>query len=273
MTLSQDQFNALSTLLKAETAVVLEPGKEYLVESRLSKLIREEGFNDLSALLNKVLLRSDPELNKKVLMALTTNETSFFRDLAPFEFLKKHAIPELMKKRASTKKLTLWSAACSTGQEPYSLAILLRDSFPELNTWQISVLASDLNPSVVSKAAQGTYSSLEVNRGLPIQLLLKYFTQKNDSFLISTDLQKIVSFFDLNLLSPWPKEKVDVLFLRNVLIYFDVETKKAIFEKVKKTLASDGYLFLGTAETPFRIAEGFARVEGVNNVFRLENAY
>jgi chemotaxis protein methyltransferase CheR len=270
MALSAEQFNALSTLLKAETAVVLEPGKEYLVESRLSKVMRDEGFNDLAALLSKVLQRSDPTLNQKVFMALTTNETSFFRDLAPFEFLKKEAIPELMKSRAATKKLTIWSAACSTGQEPYSLAILLQDTFPELASWKVSILASDLNPSVVSKASEGIYTSLEINRGLPIQLLLKYFSQKNETFLINTGVKQMVRFFDLNLLATWPKETVDVLFLRNVLIYFDVETKKAIFEKVKKVLAPDGYLFLGTAETPFRIAEGFVRVEGVNNVFRLK---
>lgn len=266
--LSEQQFSALSTLLKDETAVVLETGKEYLVESRLSSLMREEGYPTLSDLIEVVLRRSDPALNQKVLLALTTNETSFFRDLTPFDLLKTTIIPELIKSRESTKTLTIWSAACSTGQEPYSLALLLKENFPDLASWKVKILASDLNPNVVAKAKNGIYSSLEVNRGLPIQLLIKYFTQKGEAFQISDEVRAMISFFQQNLISPWPKEQVDIFFMRNVLIYFDVETKRHIFEKVKSVLAPDGYLFLGTAETPFRIVEGFEKVTGAGNVYR-----
>jgi chemotaxis protein methyltransferase CheR len=260
MSLSVQQFTNLSTLLKSETAVVLETGKEYLVETRLSNLAKEEGFESLSALVDAVLTRSQPELKKKVLLALTTNETSFFRDLAPFNALKTEVIPELVQHRKNQRALTLWSAACSTGQEPYSLAMLLADSFPELASWKVRIYASDLNPAVVQRAQQGVYSSLEVNRGLPIQMLIKFFNQTGAEYTLKPEITKLVSFFPLNLLHAWPSVGIDILFLRNVLIYFDAETKKQMFEKVHRVLAPDGYLFLGTAETPYRIHEGFARV-------------
>lgn len=268
--LSQDQFSALSNLLKDETAVVLETGKEYLVESRLTCLAREEGFTTISDLIDTVLRRSNPGLNQKVLLALTTNETSFFRDLGAFEFLKSTVIPNLMRNRASTRSLTLWSAACSTGQEPYSIAMSLKDNFQDLDAWKVQILASDLNPRVVSKAAEGVYTSLEVNRGLPIQLLVKYFTQDGDFYKLHQEVKSKVSFFEQNLISPWPTTQVDVLFMRNVLIYFDTETKRAIFEKIKTVLAPDGYLFLGTAETPYRIVDGFVKVGGGFNVYQQE---
>jgi chemotaxis protein methyltransferase CheR len=268
--LSQSQFTALSTLLKDETAVVLETGKEYLVESRLTCLAREEGFLTIADLIDTVLRRSNPELNQKVLLALTTNETSFFRDLGAFEFLKATVIPNLMKARSATRALTIWSAACSTGQEPYSLAMSLADGFPELDAWKVQILASDLNPRVVAKASRGVYSSLEVNRGLPVQFLVKYFDQDGDLYQLHQDLKARVSFFEQNLISSWPSTQVDVLFMRNVLIYFDTETKRTIFEKVKSVLAPDGYLVLGTAETPYRIVEGFKKVGGGINVYQQE---
>jgi chemotaxis protein methyltransferase CheR len=260
MSLSVQQFTSLSTLLKSETAVVLETGKEYLVETRLSNLAKEEGFESLSALVDAVLTRRHPDLKKKVLLALTTNETSFFRDLAPFNALKTVIIPELMQNRQNQRTLELWSAACSTGQEPYSLAMLLLDSFPQLASWKLCIHASDLNPAVVQRAEQGVYSSLEVNRGLPVQMLIKFFNQSGTEYTLKPEVKKLVSFFPLNLLSAWPSVQIDILFLRNVLIYFDAETKKQMFDKVHQVLAPDGYLFLGTAETPYRIHDGFSRV-------------
>lgn len=266
--LTQQQFSALSSLLKNETAVVLESGKEYLVESRLTCLAQEEGFASLSEMIDVVLRRSDLSLNQKVLLALTTNETSFFRDLSAFDFLKTSAIVELIKSRAQTKSLTIWSAACSTGQEPYSIALLLKENFPQLADWKVQIRASDLNPKIVRKAEQGTYTSLEINRGLPIQLLVKYFTQSGDTYHISPEVKKNVSFFEQNLIASWPTTPVDILFMRNVLIYFDTETKRQIFEKIKTVLAPDGYLFLGVAETPYRIVEGFKKVTSSTNVYQ-----
>lgn len=266
--LSQQQFSALSGMLKDETAVVLDVGKEYLVESRLSCLMHEEGYATLSDLIDAVLLRANPRLNKRVLLALTTNETSFFRDLGAFELLKSKVLPELIQSRAGTKALTIWSAACSAGQEPYSLAIALKESFPELSSWRVKMMASDLNPGMVARAARGVYSSLEINRGLPVQLLLKHFTQHGDEYHLNADIKSMISFFEQNLIADWPTGPVDVLFMRNVLIYFDTETKRQIFEKAKEILAPDGYLFLGTAETPYRIVDGFNKVMGAANVYR-----
>lgn len=268
--LTQDQFSALSTLLKSETAVVLENGKEYLVESRLTSLAHDEGFGSLGEMIDLVLRRSNPSLNQKVLLALTTNETSFFRDLSAYEFLKSTALPEIIKSRAATKSLTIWSAACSTGQEPYSIALSMAENFPENSQWNVRVLASDLNPKIVKKAVQGMYTSLEVNRGLPIQLLVKYFTQDGDTYHLRPEIKDKVSFFEQNLIGTWPTTPVDILFMRNVLIYFDTETKRQIFEKVKSVLAPDGYLFLGVAETPYRITEGFTKVTPTTNVYKKE---
>jgi len=268
--LTQEQFSALSSLLKNETAVVLENGKEYLVESRLTSLAHEEGFGSLSDMIDVVLRRSNPPLNQKVLLALTTNETSFFRDLSAFEFFKSTAMVDVVTNRAQSKAITIWSAACSTGQEPYSIALSIKESFPQLDDWNVRVLASDLNPKIVRKAEQGTYTSLEVNRGLPIQLLVKYFTQSGDHYHISPEIKKRVSFFEQNLIATWPTTPVDILFMRNVLIYFDTETKRKIFENIKGVLAPDGYLFLGVAETPYRISEGFTKVTGTTNVYRKE---
>lgn len=269
--LTHEQFSALSSLLKNETAVVLETGKEYLVESRLTCLAHEEGFASLSEMIDAVLCRSDLSLNQKVLLALTTNETSFFRDLSAFDFLKTTAIVELVKNRAQASSLTVWSAACSTGQEPYSIALLLRENFPQLADWKVQIRASDLNPTIVRKAEQGIYTPIEINRGLPIQLLVKYFTQSGDTYLISPEIKRTVSFFVQNLIASWPTTPVDILFMRNVLIYFDTETKRQIFEKIKAVLAPDGYLFLGVAETPYRIAEGFKKVTTSTNVYQKES--
>lgn len=268
--LTQEQFSALSSLLKTETAVVLETGKEYLVESRLTSLAHEEGFASLSDMIEAVLRRSNPPLNQKVLLALTTNETSFFRDLSAFDFFTSTAMVQVIKNRAQSKDITIWSAACSTGQEPYSIALSIQENFPQLDDWNVRVLASDLNPKIVRKAEQGSYTSLEINRGLPIQLLVKYFTQNRDYYHISSEIKKRVSFFEQNLIASWPSTPVDILFMRNVLIYFDTETKRRIFESIKAVLAPDGYLFLGVAETPYRISEGFKKVGGATNVYQKE---
>jgi chemotaxis protein methyltransferase CheR len=268
--LTEQQFLSLSNLLKDETAVVLGNGKEYLVESRLTTLAREEGFASLTDLIDAVLSRANPALNKKALLALTTNETSFFRDLGPFELLKRGVLPELIEKRASRKALSFWCAACSSGQEPYSIGMLIRDTFPDLKQWQVKILASDVHSGVIEKAKAGIYSSLEVNRGLPAQYLIKFFLQNGDKFEACPELKSMVNFFEHNLVGAWNIPQVDVIFMRNVLIYFDTQTKKEILERVKSVLAPDGYLFLGTAESPFRIVEGFEKVDGAPNVYRME---
>jgi chemotaxis protein methyltransferase CheR len=264
MSLSRKHFADISTLLKNETAIVLDTGKEYLVEARLALIAREEGFANLEDLIDKVLTTHDLRLRKRILLALTTNETSFFRDLAPFEALKQTILPELIAKRAGSKTLTIWSAACSTGQEPYSMALLIRESFPELASWKVRIIASDVNSQVVDKARSGEYSSLEVNRGLPASYLIKYFEQNGPMFRLKKEVSSLVEFHELNLIKTWPFTGIDLLFMRNVLIYFDLETKQEIFKKIRKCLAPDGYLFLGAAETPHRVDESFQRVSVKN---------
>jgi chemotaxis protein methyltransferase CheR len=260
MSISGKHFADISNLLKNETAIVLDSGKEYLVEARLALIAREEGFANLDDLIDRVLTTHDLKLRKRILWALTTNETSFFRDLAPFDALKTVILPELIEKRASTKTLTIWSAACSTGQEPYSIALIIRETFPQLSSWKIRIIGSDVNSQVVSKARTGEFSALEVNRGLPASYLVKYFEQQGPMFRLKKEVSSLVEFHDLNLIKTWPFSGVDVMFLRNVLIYFDVETKQEIFKKVRKCLAPDGYLFLGAAETPHRIDDSFTKV-------------
>jgi chemotaxis protein methyltransferase CheR len=260
MNLSLQHFSELSSLLKAETAIVLEPGKEYLVEARLSALAREQGFPSVGDLLTELFAKKQSRLKTSVLLALTTNETSFFRDVAPFDALKTTVIPEMISKRARSRTLTIWSAACSTGQEPYSIAMLIRENFPELAGWRVRICGSDINSLCLNKARSGEYSQLEVNRGLPATLLVKYFEKDGAYFRVKKDISTMVDFFELNLIHPWPALTADIILLRNVLIYFDTEAKKEIFNKARKVLAPDGYLFLGAAETPYRIDDRLNRV-------------
>jgi chemotaxis protein methyltransferase CheR len=201
-------------------------------------------------------------LQQKVVEAMTTNETSFFRDVQPFEMLKQMVVPELMKRRATERRLNVWCAASSTGQEPYSLAMMLRESFPSLGGWKVRISASDLSTEVLEKARRGRYSQLEVNRGLPAHLLVKYFQRQGVEWQIKDDIRNVIDYRQLNLIEPWPAlPPMDVILIRNVLIYFDVETKRQILGKARRLLRPDGYLFLGGAETTLKLDDSFERVE------------
>ena len=193
---------------------------------------------------------------------MVTTETTFFRDLHPFEALRKSLIPELIRKRQNERCLNIWCAACSTGQEPYSVALLIREHLPELRGWKVNILATDLSRNVLARARQGLYTQLEVNRGLPAALLVKHFRQHGTSWQLHDDLLAMVDFQELNLVSAWPPlPRMDIVFLRNVMIYFDVETKKGILGRIAKVLQSDGYLLLGGAETTFNLNDSYRRLE------------
>jgi chemotaxis protein methyltransferase CheR len=266
MSISTAQFESLSQLLKEETAVVISSGKEYLVESRLTQIASDEGFASIGELIDRVLsIRSD-SLARRVLLALTTHETSFFRDVAPFEALRTALLPELIKRRAKSRSLTIWSAACASGQEAYSVAMLLSEAFPELSTWDIKLLASDINPWLLSQAREGLYSPLEVNRGLPARLLLKYFTQEPHGYRVKEELRNKISFFERNLVKTWPPFQADIILLRNVLIYFDLGSRLKVLKAIHRSLAPDGYLMMGTAESPRYLHNGFepAHIQGAN---------
>ena len=260
MLITKNAFDYVADLVREKAAIVLDAGKEYLVEARLAPLAREEGLPDVEALIERIQEPTNERLRERVVDAMTTNETSFFRDVVPFDILKNSILPEIIERRNGTKRLTIWSAACSTGQEPYSIAMLLRE-FPALQGWDLRILATDLSSAVLERAASGTYRQMEVNRGLPATLLVKYFTQRDAVWVAKPEIRDIIEFSSINLAKPWkPGPTVDVMFLRNVMIYFDEETKKRILDQAHKCIARDGYLFLGAAETTMRLHDGFVRM-------------
>jgi chemotaxis protein methyltransferase CheR len=263
MSIAKADFEYVSQLAYEQAALVIGPDKEYLVETRLAPLAAQAGCGTLAAYIRK--LRHEPRLNgihHRAVEALTTNETFFFRDHHPFEALRRHVLPALLRQRAGTLRLTIWSAACSTGQEPYSLAMMLREHFPQLaDGWTVTILATDLVPAIVEQARQGRYSQFEVNRGLPASYLVKYFKEGSDGWRVNEEIKQMIDFRELNLIQPWPiLPAFDVVLLRNVMIYFDVETKKTILKKVHACLLPHGYLFLGTAETTTNLDPGFQPV-------------
>ncbi|HVS36712.1 MAG TPA: protein-glutamate O-methyltransferase CheR [Gemmataceae bacterium] len=261
MSLNAADLQYLCVLVRQRSAIVLD-GKAYLFEARLGSLARREGFSSLDALVTHLRAGAADGLHEKVVESMTINETSFFRDLHPFEHLRTEVLPELMRARAAERRLNIWCAACSTGQEPYSVAMLIREHFPALTGWAVRILAADLSPDSLERARQGRYSQMEINRGLPARLLVKYFQKHGAEWRIKDEVRRMVEFRRANLIDPWPAlPPQDVILLRNVLIYFDEATKKAILGKVRRLLRPDGRLFLGAAETTFNLDDGFERVQ------------
>jgi len=256
------EFDYIRSLVLEQSAIVFEQDKQYLAESRLAVLARREGFDSISDLVTSLRSNRFNGLHRKVVEAMTTNETSFFRDFHPFETLRNSILPELMLKRAARKELNIWSAACSSGQEPYSVAMLLNEDFPGLATWNLRLIATELSQAMLARAREGRYSQLEVNRGLPARLLVKYFRQEGIEWQITEPLRGQIEFQILNLAESWPPlPPMDIILMRNVLIYFGVETKKKILGKVRQLLRTDGLLFLGGAETTFNLDDCFERVQ------------
>ncbi len=256
-----EDFEYVCTYVREQAAIVLEPGKEYLVESRLDALARKKKFESVDALVAHLKRHPNSEMHRSVVDAMTTNETSFFRDLHPFEALRKVILPELLEKRRADKQLNFWCGAASTGQECFSVLMTIAEHCPELLQWNLNFIATDLCREVLSRAQAGRFNQLEVNRGLPAALLVKHFERHGDEWEFSDALRKKVQFREMNLLDHWPLfPGTDVVFLRNVLIYFDVPTKKAILSKTRRLLRPGGYLFLGGAETTMNLCEQFDRV-------------
>ena len=250
-------YEFLRKLLKDRSGLDLSADKQYLVESRLLPLARRANLAGIPELVQKLRSGGD-QLTTQVVEAMTTNETFFFRDKIPFDHLRDYVLPALIQARASRRSLRIWSAACSTGQEPYSIAMGLREYGAALAGWRIEIVATDLSQEVLEKSKAGLYSQFEVQRGLPIQLLVKYFTQLGELWQLSADIRGMVQHRQLNLLQDFSHlGKFDVIFCRNVLIYFDQETKSAIFERMSKMLEADGTLFLGAAESVVGITDAF----------------
>jgi chemotaxis protein methyltransferase CheR len=268
MTMTASEFDYIRRLVLEQSAIVLEDDKQYLAESRLLPLARREGFDSIGSLVVRLLTNKFDGLHRKVVEAMTTNETSFFRDFHPFEALRKMILPELILKRTASKELNIWSAACSSGQEPYSLVMLLQEDFPSLADWSIRLIASELSADMLARSREGRYTQLEVNRGLPARLLVKYFRQYGTDWEINETLRSKVEFQIMNLADYWPPlPPMDIILMRNVLIYFGVETKKKILGKVRQALKPDGFLFLGGAETTFNLDDAFERVQFDRTIF------
>ena len=252
-------YDFLRSLLKQRSGLDLSADKQYLVESRLLPLARKAGLAGLPELVQKMKGGGAEALTKEVVEAMTTNETFFFRDKIPFDHLRETILPAMLASRASRKSLRIWSAACSTGQEPYSIAMCLKERAQALSGWRVEIVATDLSQEVLEKSRSGIYSQFEVQRGLPIQLLVKYFTQIGELWQINSEIRGMVQHKQLNLLQDFSHlGKFDVIFCRNVLIYFDQETKINTFDRVAKVMEPDGMLMLGAAES----------VVGITNAFR-----
>jgi chemotaxis protein methyltransferase CheR len=259
--LQQRDFEYVADLVRTEAAIVVEASKRYLVESRLAPVARRHGLDGVGALVARLRAQPRNGLHAEVVEAMTTNETSFFRDVNPFAAMEQEVLPELIRARGAQRQLSIWSAACSSGQEPYSLAMLIRHRFPQLSRWNVRIVASDLSAEMLGRAAAGRYSQMEVNRGLPAPLLVRYFRRDGQHWQIADEVRQMVEFRAMNLIQPWaPLPPLDVVFLRNVLIYFDVATKRQILAQVRRVLRPDGYLFLGAAETTLNVDDAFERV-------------
>jgi len=264
-------YEYLRKLLRDHSGLDLSADKQYLIESRLLPLARKAGLADISDLVQK-MKGGSAALITQVVEAMTTNETFFFRDKIPFEHFRNAILPEILRTRANRKGIRIWCAAGSTGQEPYSLAMSLKEMGAALAGWRVEILATDLSEEVLEKSKAGIYSQFEVQRGLPIQLLVKYFKQQGELWQINADIRAMVQHRQLNLLHDFSQLGVfDVIFCRNVLIYFDRETKANVFARLARTIEPDGFLVLGAAETVVGLTEVFKPVPDKRGLYRQNN--
>ncbi len=265
----KEDFELLSKILKERSGLVLSEEKVYLLESRLTPIARKKGMETLDDLINEIRLRRKEDLLREITDAMTTNESFFFRDNTPFDLFKNDVMPGIIKSRSSGRRLRIWCAAASTGQEPYSLAIILSEMEARLAGWNIEIIGTDLSQSVLDKAKAGIYSQFEVQRGLPIKLLMKYFTQAGEMWQISEKIRKMVTYKPYNLLDSFSSlGSFDVIFCRNVLIYFHQDTKKLVLDRLRGQMPVDGTLFLGAAETVLGLTDKFKPVSGKRGMYK-----
>ncbi len=270
--MNPNDFKYLTDIIISRSGIVLGEDKLYLLESRLIPIIKPMGMQTLENLVDYLRKNNDAKLIAEIIDAMTTNETSFFRDSKPFEQLRRYVLPKIIEQNSSTKKIKIWSAACSTGQEPYTTAMCLLEEAQRLSGWTYEIVATDLCSKVIERAKEGIYSQFEVQRGMPIQLLLKYFTQETDYWRINDSVKKNISFSSMNLLDDYSRMGTfDIIMCRNVLIYFNEETKRKVLEKLKKQLNKGGFLYLGSTETIFGISDDFIPVENERGLYTANN--
>lgn len=257
--LTQADHTMLRALVYQRAGLVLEPGKEYFAELRLGALAHDEGFADAAQVMEA--LRTEETwgvLHRMVVESLAVCETSWFRDLHMWDALRTQWLPELIQRRAETRELRIWSAACASGQEPYSLAMMLREHFPQILGWKLTILASDFSTGMLGRARDGAYSQIEMNRGLPAPLLVRYFRKQHHDWILREDVREIVEFRELNLTSSWPLlPTMDLVLARNVLIYFDSSTRRRLLRQFHGAIATDGGLVLGAGETTLTMDDSF----------------
>jgi chemotaxis protein methyltransferase CheR len=254
--MTEPEFDYLRAFLKARSGLSLSPEKRYLVESRLGPLCKRKALRDLSELVSRLKLGGDRTLERSVVDAMTTNETFFFRDRVPFDLFRDVLLPRCLDAQSGPRKIRIWCAAASSGQEPFSLAMILREAGSRLAGWNVEIVATDISVEVLEKAKAGIYSQFEVQRGLPIQLLLKHFTQIGENWQIAPAIRSMVSFRPLNLIQNFGHlGTFDIVFCRNVLIYFDADTKADVLRRVAQALTPGGAVLLGAAETVIGLSE------------------
>lgn len=265
-----EDFETLSKTVRERSGLVLSKDKSYLLETRLMPVARKHGLSGLEELTEKVR-RKDEALIGDVTEAMTTNESLFFRDTKPFDQFRDVVLPDLMKSRADQKRIRVWSAACSSGQEAYSLCMLIKEQGPKLADWRFDITGTDISMEMVNKAKAGHYTQFEVQRGLPITLLIKYFKQNGDKWQLDSSIRSMVQYKYFNLLeSPRSLGQFDVVFCRNVLIYFDQETKGKVLSGIADQMPDDGILYLGGAETVLGISDRFEPVPGYRGMYKVK---
>lgn len=268
-----EDFDMFATLLKQRSGLVLTRDKAYLLESRLMPVARKWNMKGLDDLASAVRSRKEEALLRDITEAMTTNESSFFRDQKPFDLFRGVVLPALLQSRGNKRQIRIWSAACSSGQEAYSLGMLLSDEQAKINGWKIEIVGTDISAEMVERARAGVYTQFEVQRGLPIQMLVKHFKQQGDKWQISQQMRQMATFREFNLLGDLSAlGQFDVVFCRNVLIYFDQPTKGRVLENIARLMPPDGVLYLGGAETVLGITERFKPVDGQRGLYTLNSA-
>lgn len=261
-------FEFLANFLKSSSGLVLGADKMYLVESRLLPITRKRNLPGLTELVQELRLGKDQSLIQDVMEAMTTNESFFYRDKMPFDNLHAEVLPKFLMARQSQRQLRIWSAAASTGQEPYSIAMILKEMAASFQGWRVDIIGTDISKEVLEKARAGMYSQFEVQRGLPIQMLVKYFKQIGEMWQVDAALRAMVQLKEGNLLSSFSGlGAFDIIFCRNVLIYFDQATKKDVLERMAKQMPDDGVLFLGAAETVLGLTNSLVPIKGLRGVY------
>lgn len=262
-------FDYLCSAVKERSGIVLTPEKAYLVDNRLAPIARRTEHEDVPALLATLRAKKEEALLREVTDALTTNESFFFRDQKPFDAFRDLMLPKILEDNASRRSLRIWCAACSSGQEPYSLAMILKDHAAKMAGWKIDIIGTDISHTILERAREGSYTQFEVQRGLPAKYLVQYFKKDNDLWTVADELKEMVTYKFFNLLeNPIALGTFDIVFCRNVLIYFDPETKTKVLDGIANSMTASGFLTLGAAETIFGLSDAFKTETGRNGVYR-----